>query len=107
MSGEAVASPAPVRASDAERERVVSKLQREFAAGRLTMAELEQRIAAAQAARSREQLWTLTADLPAELLPAQPAAAPDHRLMCLLWCVCPPVGLAYSLVSRLAIRGEA
>jgi hypothetical protein len=71
------------------------------------MAELEQRIAAAQAAPSREQLWTLTADLPAELLPARPGAvALDHRLACLLWCVCSPVGLAYSLLSRLAIRGE-
>lgn len=97
-----------IRASDAERERVVRKLQCDFAAGRLTMAELEQRIAAAQAARTREELWTLTADLPSELLPAQPAVARlDHRLICLLWCVCPPVGLAYSLVSRLALRGDA
>ena len=97
-----------IRASDAERERVVRKLQREFAAGRLTTAQLEQRIAAADTARTREQLWALTADLPAELVPARAAATtPYHCLMCLLWCVCPPVGLAYWLVSRLAIRGDA
>jgi hypothetical protein len=97
-----------ILASDAERQRVVRKLQRDFAAGRLTTPELEQRLAAAQAARTREQLWTLTADLPPEFLPAQPAdARPDHRLICLLWCVCPPLGLAYSLLARPALRGDA
>ena len=107
MSGDAVDSSPRIRTSDAERERVVRKLQREFAAGRLTMAELEQRIAAAQAARTRDQLWTLTADLPAERVPSRAAAStPDHRLICLLWCMCPPAALAYSLLSRLAIRGE-
>jgi hypothetical protein len=108
VSGDAVGSSPGIRSSDAERERVVRKLEREFAAGRLTMAELEPRIAAAQAARTREQLWTLTADLPAELVPPQAAVtASDHCLMCLLCCVCPPAALAYSLLSRLAMRGEA
>lgn len=107
MSADAVDSSRGIRTSDAERERVVRKLQREFAAGRLTMAELEHRIAAAQAARTREELSSLSADLPAELVPAHATAAPDHRLMCLLWCVCPPAALAYSLLSRLGIRGEA
>ena len=107
MTGDAVDSSPGIRISDAEREQVVRKLQREFAAGRLTMTELEQRIAAAHAARTREQLRRPTADLPAELVAAQATpAAPDHRLMCLLWCVCPPAGLAYSLLSRVAIRGE-
>lgn len=107
MSGDAVGSSPGIRTADAERQQVVRKLQREFAAGRLTTAELEQRIAAAQGARTREQLWTLTADLPAELVPAQAAvAAPDRRLICLLWCVCPPAALVYSLLSRLVIRGE-
>lgn len=96
-----------ILSSDAERERVVRKLEREFAAGRLTMAELEHRVAAAQAARTRDQLWTLTADLPAELVPAQATAAPDHRLTCLLCCICPPAALAYSLLSRLVMRIES
>lgn len=107
MTGDAVHGWPGIRTSDAEREQVVGKLQREFAAGRLTMAELEQRIAAAQAARTHEQLWTLTADLPAELGPAQPAgAASDRCLVCLLWCMCPPAGLLYSLLSRLASRAD-
>lgn len=107
MSRASVDASPWVRTSDAERDRVVRKLQREFAAGRLTMPELEQRIAAAQAAQTREQLWTLAADLPTELVPVQAAAeAADHRFMCLLWCMCPPAGLAYSLLSRHAIRRE-
>jgi Domain of unknown function (DUF1707) len=98
-------SPPGIRTSDAERERVVRKLQREFAAGRLTTDELEQRIDAAQAARTREQLWTLTADLPADLVPVQAAVAAPHRcLTCLLWCVCPPAGLVCSLLSWAASR---
>jgi hypothetical protein len=55
----------------------------------------------------RDQLRTLTADLPAEVVAAKAAlAAPDQRLMCLLWCICPPAGLAYWLLSRVAIREE-
>jgi outer membrane protein TolC len=107
MSGHSRYSSRGIRTSDRERERVVTKLQHEFAAGRLTTAELEQRIAAAQAARTREQLRALTADLPAELAPSRATPArPDPRWLCLLWCVCPPAGLVYSLLSRLAIRGE-
>ena len=108
MSGRNLYDSPGIRTSEPERERVVTKLQREFAAGRLTTAELEQRIAAAQAARTREQLRALTADLPAELVPTMATtAATDRRWLCLLWCVCPPAGLVYSLLSRLAIRGEA
>ena len=54
-----------VRASDAEREQTVALLQRNFADGRLTQAELEERAGAAYAARTRAQLCDLTADLPA------------------------------------------
>jgi hypothetical protein len=94
-----------LRASDGERERVAAKLEREFAAGRLSTAELEQRAVLAQAARTRAQLRELTADLPADPAPARAAASrPDHCLMCLLWCVCPPAGLAYWLISRRAIE---
>ena len=104
MIGDAVDRPPAIRASDAERDGVVRELEREFAAGRLTMAELEQRVAAAHAARTREQLWALTVDLPFELVQARTVAAgPDHFLMCLLWCVCPPAGLMYSLISRHAV----
>ena len=106
MSDDTVARPPSTRTSDAEREQVIRTLQREFAAGRVTMAELEQRIDAAQAARTREELWTLAADLPAELVAAPTVRAPSHCWMCLLWCLCPPAGLMYLLLSRLEIRGE-
>jgi hypothetical protein len=42
-----------VRASDAEREQTVAQLQRNFADGRLTWAELEERAGAAYAAQTR------------------------------------------------------
>ena len=49
-----------VRASDAEREQTVALLQRSFADGRLALAELEERVGAAYAARTRAQLRDLT-----------------------------------------------
>jgi hypothetical protein len=89
-----------VRASDAEREQTVALLQRGFADGRLALAELEERVAAAYAARTRAQLCGLTADLPAaeQQLP-QPGVVLDRRLLCILLCACPPAGLAYWLLS--------
>jgi Domain of unknown function (DUF1707)/Cell wall-active antibiotics response 4TMS YvqF len=52
-----------VRASDADRERVTVALRAAFAEGRLTMPELEERLAAAYAARTGAELATLTHDL--------------------------------------------
>ena len=89
-----------VRASDGERDQVVTLLQRHFADGRLTQAELEERVSAALAARTRDQLRPLTADLPDEVRPARPAMALDPCLLCLLLWVCPPAGLAYWLLCR-------
>lgn len=101
MTGGPARATGALRASDAERERVVGKLEREFAAGRLSMPELEQRTGAAQDARTREQLRALTLDLPPDLVPVQTtAAAPDHCLLCVLLCVCPPAGLVYWLACR-------
>jgi Domain of unknown function (DUF1707) len=89
-----------VRASDAEREQTVALLQRSFADGRLTLAELEERAGAAYAARTRGQLRDLAADLPAGGQPApRPGSVLDWRLLCILLCVCPPAGLAYWLLS--------
>jgi hypothetical protein len=56
-----------VRASDAERELVVERLQRAVGNGRLTVDEFEQRAAAAYAATTRGQLAELTKDLPGHL----------------------------------------
>jgi len=90
-----------VLASDGERDQVVALLQRHFADGRLTQAELEERAGAALAARTRDQLSALTADLPgADARPAWPAMALDPGLLCLLLCVRPPAGVAYWLLSR-------
>jgi hypothetical protein len=88
-----------VRASDAEREQAVALLQRSFADGRLALAELEERVGAAYAARTRAQLSDLTADLPAAERPPRPGLVLDRRLLCILLCACPPAGLAYWLLS--------
>jgi hypothetical protein len=99
------AGPA-IRASDGERDEVVEQLQHHFADGRLTQAELEERTGAALAARTRDQLGALTADLPAEDEPlARPAVALNPWLLCLLLFLCPPAGVAYWLLSRRGIGG--
>jgi hypothetical protein len=52
-----------VRASDADRERVAVALQAAFAEGRLTMPQLEERLATAYAAATIAELSTVVADL--------------------------------------------
>ena len=96
-----------IRASDDERDRIARKLEREFAAGRLNMDELDQRIAAAQSTRTREQLLALTADLPGDPAPPERArVALNHCVMCFLFCACPPAGLAYWVACRYAARRD-
>ena len=56
-----------VRASDADRERIVEQLRRHAAEGRLTMDEFEERMSAAYEARTYGALAELTRDLPVEL----------------------------------------
>jgi hypothetical protein len=53
-----------VRASDAERERIVSFLRDKTAEGRLTADELDERVGRAYAAVTREELRRLVRDLP-------------------------------------------
>jgi hypothetical protein len=62
------------RASDAEREAVVTRLRDAASEGRLTVEELAERIDAAYAARTQAELEPLTADLPAA--PASAASGP-------------------------------
>lgn len=52
-----------VRACDADRERVTTALQAAFAEGRLTMPELEERLATVYAARTDAELATVMHDL--------------------------------------------
>jgi hypothetical protein len=56
----------PVLASDVERDWTIECLGRACSEGRLTLGELEQRVEAALAARSRSELEVLIADLPVE-----------------------------------------
>jgi len=66
-----------LRASDAEREEVVTLLRDHGAAGRLSVEELDERLDRAYAARTRAELLALLRDLPR---PARAAtAAPPHR----------------------------
>jgi len=53
-----------IRAGNADRERVVAQLNAAFAEGRLDVAELDERVAAAYAAKTLGELVPLTADLP-------------------------------------------
>lgn len=56
-----------MRASDAERELTVQRLQRAVGTGRLTVEEFDERAAKAYAARTRGELAALTRDLPGHL----------------------------------------
>ncbi len=64
-----------VRASDTERERVVTALREHAGEGRLEVDELSERLERAYAARTRADLAALTSDLPARATkPAPPRA---------------------------------
>jgi hypothetical protein len=91
-----------VRASDAERDQTVALLQRNFADGRLTQAELEERAGTAYEAQTRNELRDLTADLPAaaQQYSRQSGMVLNQRLLCTLLCVHPPAGLVYWLLCR-------
>jgi hypothetical protein len=62
-----LAFPGRVRASDSDRERAVALLHRNYAAGRLTLAEFESRIARAYGAGWRSDLREVLHDLPFEV----------------------------------------
>jgi hypothetical protein len=64
-----------VRASDAEREQVVSVLRDAMGEGRLTLDEGEERIAASYATTYRDELPAFTADLP----PVEPPRSSTGR----------------------------
>jgi hypothetical protein len=55
-----------IRASDVDREAVVTTLREAYTAGRLTLDEFDERMAAAYAGRTWGDLRTLTADLPVQ-----------------------------------------
>jgi DUF1707 SHOCT-like domain len=59
-----VASGNEMRVSDTEREAAAAELQEHFASGRLNQAELDERLSAVFAAKTRGDLSTLFTDLP-------------------------------------------
>ena len=59
------AQPPAILAADAEREHSTQLLSQAVVEGRLTLEEFSDRVERAQAARTREELATLTRDLPA------------------------------------------
>jgi hypothetical protein len=74
--------PNSMRAGNEDREKVVAHLNSAFAEGRLDVAELEERVAAAYRARTMGELVPLTADLPAQYAASpvrRPAAQPPAR----------------------------
>jgi hypothetical protein len=66
-----------MRVSDREREAVVEKLREHAAEGRLDAGELDERLSAAYAARTRRDLVGLTHDLPDH--PPAPPGPPSVR----------------------------
>jgi hypothetical protein len=96
----------PIRASDADRERVTARLREHFAEGRLTRDELDERITAALNARTFGDLRAVTADLPgpapASTLPRAAVAGPvfvrrGPRLL--------PLAMLFLLVATLGSGG--
>jgi Domain of unknown function (DUF1707) len=80
-----------LRASDADRERTADTLRRAAGIGRLAMDELDERLNAAYAARTRAELERLTADVvaeedepPAHRLPVRPGAGGARWLIAVM-----------------------
>jgi hypothetical protein len=77
------AAAAGLRASRADRERVIGLLKAAFAQGRLDRNEFDARIGQALASRTYAELAAITADIPAELtgaLPRRPPARARRRI---------------------------
>jgi Domain of unknown function (DUF1707) len=87
-----------VRASDADRERVIAELQRHAAAGRLSMDEFSERAAAVYRSRTVGELRGLTDDLPPE--PNSPDAEPLPQF---LWIALVLMAVVAAFVGLAAI----
>ena len=75
-SSPAVPDPRHLRASDADRERIANVLREAAGDGRLTMAELDERLDAVYAAKTYAELEPITHDLPATGAEYTPAVSP-------------------------------
>src|ERR1700759_5874289 len=74
---EPTSQPPAILAGDAERDHSTQLLSQAVVEGRLTLEEFSDRVERAQGARTREELATLTRDLPA----APPAPAASTQLV--------------------------
>lgn len=79
MQAGAAAERSQLRASDDERHRVVELLGEHAAAGRITLAELEERVTKAYASTTRADLAALTGDLPVLAESSQRLSGPGER----------------------------
>ena len=70
-----------LRASDADRERMVVLLREHAAVGRLTLEEFTERMSAAYLARTDDELEALARDLPAQNAVAAPRRRPTRFLL--------------------------
>ena len=95
-----------LRIGDAERGRVVDQLADHHAAGRLSLEEFEDRMAAAWAARTGNDLDVLVRDLPTQPRPSGPPPAATHQrldphvktylaVIALLWLIWLVTGAGY------------
>ena len=116
---QAVSSEPAIRASDTERDQAAEILRVAYAEGRLTRAELDERIDVAYAAKTRADLRDLTGDLPGAISAQQahrtpaitdlPVLAPApgtetgmYLDRCLLLCLLiafPPAGIIYWILA--------
>jgi len=95
---------ADLRVGDADRQAVVSELQRHFVEGRLTSEELGERVSAALSARVFGDFAPLLADLPA--LPRELDGAQDASIRKTDWrsrWLSQPLGLALVLMGLLTL----
>ena len=84
-----------LRVGDADREQVADQLAEHHAAGRLTIAELEDRLTTVWSARTGDELAATLVDLPTQPRAAQPAPS-RHSYLIL-------AGLPTQLISYLAV----
>jgi VIT1/CCC1 family predicted Fe2+/Mn2+ transporter len=75
---QAAAGRGRIRASHADREQVTELLKAAFVQGRLTMDELDVRLGQVFASRTYAELAAVTADIPVDLVRAQPLSAPER-----------------------------
>jgi hypothetical protein len=84
MSDDRESEPAPILASDAEREHSIGQLRDAVGEGRLTLEEFTDRVGLAQSARTDQELVRLTRDLPAArgAVSPSPDVPEQHRALC-------------------------